>query len=441
MCHKGGMNPALKLAGGGVLRAFTLGVAATVLLQSSLCVFGQLTSTGYSVKNRNYEVLVTDYGYADLALDRRCGFEGREYLSGEWAAAVFYAGGRNPSGPIWFQPQWYYPDWISNSDFGMKTMFQLADPLVPTNMYGFKVYTSVITNRDLRVRFTYDMVKFGTNDSDRLAIGLSPSSLGGMGSFIPSGRYAFRQQYEFENISGGTLNNLKYYQFLHSLESTWGAYDDRDYGGGWSQFRYRLTEQGKSYGFDTRTMETVEHTDTLSVLFNRMPDGYELGNYGIKGVDSHEVGRPSAGVHVSVESDSFNSMDYFNTSGTGWVSGALRFPLGSLAAGEKTSITALLAIQTSYEVMYPPIDVQVRNTSISDGKYVIDFEETTHNPVVGFLLRKTSALDGMSPSSWEPQPLPYFNNFPKPGWKRFEVPLQTMEPSAFYFLDPMVINN
>ncbi len=62
-------------------------------------------------------------------------------------------------------------------------------------------------------------------------------------------------------------------------------------------------------------METVQHTDTLGVSFNRMPSGYELGFYGVKGTDDHSVGKPSAGVHLSVETDTFNSMDYLTRPG------------------------------------------------------------------------------------------------------------------------------
>lgn len=229
-----------------VFRRRSLVVAALSLVttlhlpQSAL---GQLVSSGYQIKTRKWEILITDYGYADLALDRRRGFKGREYLSGEWAAAVFYSGGRNPSGPIWFQPQWYFPDWVSNSDFGVEKQFGLANPAAPTNMYGFNVYQSIITNRDLRVSFRYDMIDLGTNETQRLAMGLAGKSTGGAGSNLFSDRYVFRQQYQFANISSGTLNNVKFYQLLHGLESGWGAYDDRDYGGAMSEYRYRLTQQ------------------------------------------------------------------------------------------------------------------------------------------------------------------------------------------------------
>lgn len=421
-------------------------VVAVLLLVTTFnppeTALGQLVSSGYQIKTRKWEILITDYGYADLALDRRRGFKGREYLSGEWAAAVFYSGGRNPSGPIWLQPQWYFPDWVSNSDFGVEKPFGLANPSAPTNMYGFNVYQSIITNRDLRVSFRYDMIDFGTNETQRLAMGLAGKSTGGAGSNLFSDRYVFRQQYQFANVSSGTLNNVKFYQLLHGLESGWGAYDDRDYGGAMSSYRYRLTQQGQSYSFDTRTMETVQHTDTLGVSFNMMPSGYELGFYGVKGIDDHTVGKPSAGVHLSVETDTFSSMDYFNPSGTGWVSGALRFDLGSLTPSQTTSITSLLAIHTRYEVKYPPLDLVVRNVQRgTNNTLVIDFEERTRNPLVGYLLRRSTELTADSDArEWDPLPLPYFNDLPVVGWKRFQVPLQD-DPKLFLFIQPQIIND
>jgi hypothetical protein len=421
----------------GVL--FTGLLSSVLILASSERASAQLISSGYPVKNRNFQMLVTDYGYADLALDERCGFEGREYLSGEWAAAVYYSGGSNPSGPRWLQPQWYYPDWVSNSDFAIQKAFGLANPTVPTNMYGYKVYSSTITNRDLRITMTYDTVRFGKDESDRLVLGLSAKSAGGIGTSLSAGRYVFRQKYEFQNITGGTLNNLKFYQLLHALTGGWGVYDDRDYGGGMSNYRYRLVQQGKSYSFDTRTMETVEHTDTIGVNFNVMPSGYELGLYGIKGVDSHEIGKPSAGVHLSVENDSFNSMDYFNPGSTGWVSGALRFDLGSLAPMATTSITALFGIHTTYEVKHPPINLVVKPPQRAGDYMNIDFQETTGNPYIGFLLRQASEVNAQPLSQWEPQPLPYYLDVPAIGWKRFQVPYSAANTKLFFWIEPRII--
>jgi len=62
--------------------------------------WGQLVSSGFPIANPHWVILLTDWGYADLALDQTPGFVGREYLSGEWAAAVLYTGGQNPTNAI-----------------------------------------------------------------------------------------------------------------------------------------------------------------------------------------------------------------------------------------------------------------------------------------------------------------------------------------------------
>lgn len=421
------------------LRALAFLSFALFLLAEALSAHCQLTSSGYPITNRKWEILITDYGYADLALDRRKGFKGREYLSGEWASAIYYSGGRNPAGPIWFQPQWYYPDWVSNSDFGVEKTFGVGNPMSPTNMHGYNVYSSVITNRDLRVTMNYEMLRLGTNESEQLALGLVGSSSGGSGSNLFSGRHLFRQKFDIENISGGMLDNLKFYHLLHGLESGWGAYDDRDYGGALSDYRFRLTQQGNSYSFDSRTMETVEHTDTMSACFNVQPSGYELGFYGVKGADDHVSGKPATGVHLSVEQDAFNSMDYFNPSGTGWVSGALRFNLGSLQAGASTNISCLLGINTLSEVKYPPINLVVHSVRASGDTLLIDFEELTRNPQVGYLLRRSPVLGQQDPSEWEPVGIPYFSNLPLPGWNRFRAPIESEKPRMLFFIQPQII--
>jgi hypothetical protein len=49
----------------------------------------------------------------DLALDQRPGFDGREYLSGEWAAAISFNGGP----PMWLTPWMLFPHWPTGFTF------------------------------------------------------------------------------------------------------------------------------------------------------------------------------------------------------------------------------------------------------------------------------------------------------------------------------------
>lgn len=82
---------------------------------SCLCssLHAQVISTGFPLPNANWRVLVTPTGYLDLIIDARPGFDGREYLSGEWAPAVGYDG----HAPMWLGPQHVFPDWETNSNF------------------------------------------------------------------------------------------------------------------------------------------------------------------------------------------------------------------------------------------------------------------------------------------------------------------------------------
>ena len=64
------------------------------MLFTSLSAFGQ---GGGTLANPHWNITLTDFGYSDFLLDNTPGFEGREYLSGEWGAAMGYqvAGGPN----------------------------------------------------------------------------------------------------------------------------------------------------------------------------------------------------------------------------------------------------------------------------------------------------------------------------------------------------------
>lgn len=90
-------------------------VALQMAVGSCLCssLHAQVISTGFPLPNANWRVLVTPTGYLDLIIDARPGFDGREYLSGEWAPAVGYDG----HAPMWLEPQHVFPDWKTNSNF------------------------------------------------------------------------------------------------------------------------------------------------------------------------------------------------------------------------------------------------------------------------------------------------------------------------------------
>jgi hypothetical protein len=116
-----------------------------------LCALPLLASPNYSISNPDFDVFITSFGYSDVLLDKRPGFEGREFLSGEWAAAVCYTKNGVTNGPIWLEPEFIFPDWISNSYFSIEVAFRFANPVSPTNTHGFNVYELIITNDCLRI--------------------------------------------------------------------------------------------------------------------------------------------------------------------------------------------------------------------------------------------------------------------------------------------------
>ncbi len=186
-----------------------LAVILTAVLWPAV-VRAQLPSTGgHPVSNPEWQILPTDWGYADLAFDLRPGFSGREYLSGEWAAAVHYTGGQNPTNAIWFQPQWFFPDWVSDSNFGVQTNFISTGTV---NANGFTVYESVITNKDIRITINYEML----DSTNGIAMGMTKKSAGPDGTQTQSSRYVFHQTYRIMNIALNGLSNFKFYQFLHA---------------------------------------------------------------------------------------------------------------------------------------------------------------------------------------------------------------------------------
>ena len=91
-----------------------LAILAAMLL-APLSAFGQ---GGLTLANPHWNITLTDFGYSDFLLDNTPGFEGREYLSGEWGAAVGYqvSGGANVTAQ-WLEPQFALPGLADKLDF------------------------------------------------------------------------------------------------------------------------------------------------------------------------------------------------------------------------------------------------------------------------------------------------------------------------------------
>ncbi|MGD9418815.1 MAG: hypothetical protein Q7R22_007725 [Verrucomicrobiota bacterium JB025] len=53
--------------------------------------------SGLPATSPKLQISVDPAGYSDSMLDLRTKFSGREYLSGEWAGAIYYEGGHVPA--------------------------------------------------------------------------------------------------------------------------------------------------------------------------------------------------------------------------------------------------------------------------------------------------------------------------------------------------------
>ena len=111
-----------------------------------------------------------------------------------------------------------------------------------------------------------------------------------------------------------------------------------------------------------------------------------------------------------------------------------------LATFLEKSLDVLFAVNSSYVPAYDPIALKVHYAGYAAGMYTIDFEEMTHNPLVGFILRKSIMLD-MPVLSWDPVGVGYQLYVPYTNWRRFQFAADpSLEPRAFYSIQP-VINN
>ena len=143
------------------------------------------------LSNPDWEIELTDFGYSDVLYDRTPGREGREYLSGEWAAALGYKVELSPvTTPIWLEPDFLFPDWTTNSNFAA---FASISP-GPLNGDGLPTAMSIVENPDLRIEIDYEMLDTVTG----IAQGTVPASLGGSGASVISNRYILKQTYTIE---------------------------------------------------------------------------------------------------------------------------------------------------------------------------------------------------------------------------------------------------
>jgi hypothetical protein len=324
----------------------SLGCFLAMALPVSSAMAQQLT-----LANPDWNITLSDFGYSDFMLDNTPGFEGREYLSGEWGAAVGYQLGAGPVvSPQWLEPNFIYPDWPTLSPFLVKSALTQTG----LNADNLPIAQSVITNNHLQITLRHEMLDtvVGT------PMGITPASATSTGAFIHSSRYVLKQTTTIKNISGSGISNVQFFQFLHGLQSQRGIYDDRLYDGALSEFRYDVTQAGVDSWAVGPGSSSAGLEDYIGFHASVAPSGYEIGHYGIEGngVDDHFVGKPSDGVHLSVENNWLTEpyslrlgTDYFAPAQR-WIAGAQRWNLGSLAAGQQVSLDVLLTLRTGTKV-------------------------------------------------------------------------------------------
>ena len=323
-----------------------LGVTGWLLLPSAS------VAQGITLANPHWNITLTDFGYSDFLLDNTPGFEGREYLSGEWAAAVAYqVSGKPAVPPRWLEPQFLYPDWPTGSPFHVVTPF--GSPVL--NADNLPVAESVIANGDLEITLRYEMLDtvVGT------PMGTTPASADGSGESIASSRYVLLQTARIRNLSGATIANLQFFQFLHGLQSQRGVYDSHPYAGPLSEFQHDATFAGVDAWAVGAGSSDAGLEDFISFQGRVAPSAFEIGHYGVEGngVDDHWSGKPSDGVHLSVENN-WQTPPFSTREGTDsfapaqrWLAGAQRWELATtLAPGATVSLDVLLSVRTGTRV-------------------------------------------------------------------------------------------
>lgn len=364
-------------------------------------------SPAFQVANPDWTINVTARGYSDFLVEQDQLYL-REYLSGEWGAALAWTGAPG-NGGVWFEPEWIFPDWTTNSDF-----LDITQDFISFD--GGQTFTSTFDNGVFSVVQTLEMIDTaGLPGGPGVAQGNTPASAGGAGASWTSNRYVLRHSYAVTNVSGGPVSNVRFFQLLHGLESTHGVYDDRPYGGAFPEYRYDVTEWGRvaaivdldvpfddpmrflsadvfSFFFDEggtdedvrmligRPAQEIDAwllselgftSESLSEAFSRAdayqinddviafhskvePDRFELGEFGNPGNSDHEVGKPPTGVHLSVEAGQLDGVTDEKSPEGFWVAGALQFDWGTLAAAETREIDVLLSISTTEDLFLAP---------------------------------------------------------------------------------------
>jgi hypothetical protein len=256
-------------------------------------------------------------------------------------------------------------------------------------------------------------------------------------AMLMSDGFGYKHTLTFRNTSAAPLVNFEFYHLLHSLQGNYSVYDDTDHGGAMAEYRHDFTQRGLSYSFNDTDGGLYAHTDYITAHSQIAPDGFSVGYYGIRGIDRHDIGKPSAGVHFDIETDTFTGVSEFEPDEGGWVAGAARYPLGTIGVGESKSFTLLFSLRTMSELVYKDSGIVLDSPMVVGDKLHLNFNDT--NDLVGmtglgFSLESSTTMDE---EFWTPEPFGYIFNPANPGRYSFEIPFNKDTLINFYRIRPI----
>jgi hypothetical protein len=298
-----------------------------------------------------------------------------EVLSGEWGAAIYYDGiDTDPIDPVsperkavWLTKEFLFPYWFTGSDLDTTATgagTPSDNPANPAGKNGIPdTAQSTIANDDVEIQIDYEVVDLQYRDPNAWDPNdyLCRSPMGFLepdeddlnmlrSAYIYSDRYIFLQTYTIKNISGQTLDNLAFYQMLHShgadeydpyVSSTYNpiAYEDplENYvpydsihcvpdSNTAGTFRFDITQWNEE--------DHQDHKDWVGFSCAVVPDWIDSDVY----QGGHEPGlfKPREGTHINIENRALNGKDHLFQEE---VAGAVGWSLGFIAPNETVKRT------------------------------------------------------------------------------------------------------
>jgi hypothetical protein len=272
---------------------------------------------------RTWHIDMDDYGYSDWLIYYPPGVPPHEMLSGEWAAAIHYVGIASAPLTMWLTDQFIYPTFMTNSAFGV-----IAGAVYIVNPTSGQ---SIINNGQVQITIDVEMKCDGP-----VAMNTDPLGVPGPGTlYVPSDTCIMFQTYTIQNISGGALDSVYFYQFLHGHPGdnngnvVTGVYDPTlqpflNY----QNYHYDITMWAQS---DFGNMEYIG----FSCDDTRPPSSFDMWHF------RGHTGRPATGLHDLVEQ---RTLGMRNVWGPDQTAGAMEWSLGTMAPSQVEIVEVMLTV-------------------------------------------------------------------------------------------------